>query len=62
MAFLLERYAKKRFVLESVGRLNYEQNLVRVVDFSLETKDGTITKKDAGEAIGIFEDTYGYII
>ncbi len=59
---MLDRYAKKRFSLNSVGKLTYEQNLVTVSSFSFETKDTLITKKDTGEGIGIMEDAYGYIL
>ncbi len=59
---LTDNYAKKEFKINSIGKLNYEQNLVRVNSFSMESGKKMILKKDTGDGIGIIEDAYGYII
>ena len=59
---LTDNYAKKEFKINSIGKLNYEQNLVRVNSFSMESGKKMISKKDTGDGIGIIEDAYGYII
>ena len=59
---LAESYAQKAFKLSSIGKLKYEQNLVKAKSFSLESGNKLITMKDTGEGIGILEDAYGYIL
>lgn len=62
LTMLLDVYARKKFLLSSIGTMNYEQNLVRVKDISFETGNKIVTKKETGEGTGIFEDSYGYIL
>ena len=59
---ILKSYAQKNFRLDSIGTMDYEQNLVKVAFFSLESGNKLITMKDTGEGIGILEDAYGYIL
>ncbi len=56
---LAESYAQKTF---SLGKLKYEQNLVRTRSFSMEKGGKLVTEKDTGKGIGILEDAYGYVI
>ena len=62
MNFLADSYALKTFKISSIGKLTYEQNLVDVKSFTLEKNGKILTEKDKGNAIGIFEDGYGYVI
>lgn len=59
---LTDNYAKKEFKINAIGKLSYEQNLVRLNSFSLESRKEIISKKGTGDGIGIIEDAYGYII
>ncbi len=59
---LAESYAQKKFRISSIGKLDYEQNLVRVLSFSMESGRKLKTIKDTGAGIGIMEDAYGYVI
>ncbi len=56
---LTENYAQKNFKLNFIGELSYEQNLVKVKSFSLESGDELIKKEDG---LGIAEDATGYVI
>lgn len=58
LRMVLEAYAEKRFTMNSGGSQVYIEYAVTPCEFSIRTKDQTITLQDLGEGIGTFEDAY----
>jgi len=58
LRMVFEAYAEKRFIMNGGGSQVYIEYAVTLHEFSLRTRDKTITLQNLGEGVGTFEDAY----
>jgi len=62
MIFMLKPYATKKFEIDSIGKLSYDEHLVNVSSFSFEDSKKPVELKDFGDGVGLLEDGHGLVI
>lgn len=62
MHLSMQPYSLQRFSMRQNTQFHYNEYLVRVKDFSLQLGGRKYTLKELGQASGIVEDAYGYLL
>ena len=62
MTIMLKPYATKRFTIDSIGRMSYDEHLVQVTSMSAERSGNPMTFAGLGNGVGLVEDGRGLVI